>query len=95
MHERHCKFSHSKELGYTCEAQEVAAPISSIVHSLEGGASSELLWTTHTLCMQLYNFSHRFAEDGSFYKLYFNPINFDLKFHLKNGFRVIKALLHG
>ena len=32
-----------KELGYTGEAQEVTVPISSIVHSLEGGAPSELL----------------------------------------------------
>ena len=33
----------AKELGYTGEAQEVTVPISSIVHSLEGGAPSELL----------------------------------------------------
>ena len=33
----------SKELGYTGEAQEVTVPISSIVHSLEDGAPSELL----------------------------------------------------
>ena len=32
-----------KELGYTGEAEEVTVPISSIVHSLEGGAPSELL----------------------------------------------------
>ena len=32
-----------KELGYTGEAQEVTFPISSFVHSLEGGTPSELL----------------------------------------------------
>ena len=34
---------HNKELGYMGKAEEVTAPISSIVHSLEGGAPSELL----------------------------------------------------
>ena len=52
------------------EAQEVTAPISSIVHNLEGGTPSELLWTTHTLSMQLYNFSYRFAQNGSFFELF-------------------------
>ena len=32
-----------KELGYMGEAEEVTVPISSIVHSLEGGAPSQLL----------------------------------------------------
>ena len=54
-----------------------------IVHSLEGGAPSELLWTIHILSMQLYNFSYRFAQNWSFFKFFLNPINFDLKFHLK------------
>ena len=74
---------HNKELGYMGKAEEVTAPISSIVHSLEGGAPSELLWTTHTLSMHLYNFSHRFTQNDLLSNFFFNPIKFDLKFHLK------------
>ena len=76
-------FDMSKELGFMGKAQEVTVPISFIIHSLEGGTPSELLWTIHILSMQLYNFSYRFAQNWSFFKLSCNPINFDLKFHLK------------
>ena len=61
----------NKELWYMGEAQEVTVPISSIVHSLEGGVPSELLWTIHILSMQLYKFSYRFAQNWSFFQTFF------------------------
>ena len=61
--------------------QFLSPPLST---DLEGGTPSELMCPTQTISICLYTFSHRFAQNRSFYKLiFFNPINFYLKFHLK------------
>ena len=61
--------------------QFLSPPLST---DLEGGTPSELMCPTQTISICLYTFSHRFAQNRFFYKLiFFNPINFDLKFHLK------------